>query len=95
MANPPPVDAHRRLVERVSGEQDDLLATLQLVPYASSLSRRLFDQLVDVLVEAMFLGLREEFASGRLSRAGYVEELSLLADRCRVQGLLPLPSRPT
>ena len=64
------------------GEDDDELV------------RRLFDQLVDLLVEGMFLDLREQYLAGTLSRSAYVEQLSELAAHCRRVGLLPLPSRP-
>jgi hypothetical protein len=87
------VDAHHRLVSRVSQEQDDVIATIQLVESDDDLSCRLFDQLVDLLVEGMFLDLRRDYLDGRLSREGYVDSLADLADRCRRVGLLPLPSR--
>src|SRR4051812_21736181 len=89
----PPMDAHGKLIERVEAEQDDVLCTLQLVTDSDELSGRLFDQLVDLLVEGMFLGLRADYLNGELDRDGYVEELSALADRCRNVGLLPLPTR--
>ena len=87
------MDAHRRLVTRVADEQDDILATIQLVPEDDLLHDRLFEQLVDLLVEGMFLDLRKEYLAGDLERDDYVTSLSDLADRCRQAGLLPLPSR--
>jgi hypothetical protein len=87
------MDEHQRLVTRVADEQDDVLGTIQLVAGDDVLQDRLFDQLVDLLVEGMFLDLRDEYLSGALDQEGYVAEIAALADRCRDQGLLPLPSR--
>lgn len=87
------VDAHARLIDRVAAEQDDVLCTIQLVEGNAALEARLFDQLVDLLVEGMFLDLRRTYLEGGLERDAYVEELSALAERCRTAGLLPLPSR--
>jgi hypothetical protein len=87
------MDAHHRLVTRVADEQDDLLSTIQLVTGDAELQDRLFDQLVDLLVEGMFLDLREQYLDGGIGRDDYVTALGDLADRCRRSGLLPLPSR--
>ncbi len=87
------MDAHERLVNRVAEEQDDILGTIQLVDGDDDLQDRLFEQLVDLLVEGMFLDLREEYLAGGLARDEYVDALAGLADRCRQVGLLPLPSR--
>lgn len=87
------MDAHERLVTRVADEQDDILGTIQLIDGDAQLQGRLFEQLVDLLVEGMFLDLREEYLDGSLGRDDYVEHLADLADRCRSLGLLPLPSR--
>ena len=87
------MDEHERLVERVSAEQDEVLCTLQLVDGDADLEVRLFCQLVDLLVEGMFLELRGRYLAGELTRDVYVDELADLADRCRTAGLLPLPSR--
>jgi hypothetical protein len=87
------VDAHDRLVQRVGQEQDDVLGTLQLVRGDDVLETRLFDQLVDLLVEGLFLDLRQSYLDGKVERDEYVEELARLADLCREAGLLPLPSR--
>jgi hypothetical protein len=80
-------------MQRVDQEQDDVLGTLQLVKGDDGLETRLFDQLVDLLVEGMFLELREDYLAGRVERDHYVQSLADLADRCRQAGLLPLPSR--
>lgn len=88
------MDAHTRLVSRVATEQDEILDTLQLIdPTDVELADRLFDNLVDLLVEGMFLDLREEYLAGAMDREAYVDALASLADRCRTVGLLPLPSR--
>lgn len=87
------VDAHERLVQRVEAEQGDVLATLQLVRGDAALEDRLYEQLVDLLVERMFLDLRQRYLAGAVEREAYVDELTSLADQCRGVGLLPLPSR--
>jgi hypothetical protein len=87
------MDAHQRLVNRVADEQDDILSTIQLVVGDDELEDRLFDQLVDLLVESMFLDLRKEYLRGDVDRPAYVDALADLADRCRSAGLLPLPTR--
>jgi len=93
LANTKVVDAQNRLIDRVGAEQDDVLCTLQLVAGDDALQRRLFDQLVDLLVEGMFLDLRRAYLAGDVDRDEYVNELSSLADQCRNVGLLPLSSR--
>jgi len=93
VANPWGMDAHQRLANRVADEQDDILGTIQLIDGDTELVDRLFDQLVDLLVEGMFLDLREGYLGGEISRDDYVDALAGLADRCRTAGLLPLPSR--
>lgn len=87
------VDGHDRLIERVASEQDDVLCTIQLVANDSALQGRLFDQLVDLLVEGMFLDLRRAHLAGELDHDHYVTELRELAACCRDAGLLPLQSR--
>lgn len=88
------MDAHERLVTRIADEQDDILGTIQLVDGDAALQDRLFEQLVDLLVEGMFLGLREQYLDGTVARDDYIAQLGELAERCRSLGLLPLPSRP-
>ena len=80
-------------MQRVGQEQDDVLGTLQLVRGDDVLEARLFEQLVDLLVEGLFLDLRQRYLAGTVDHDGYVEELAQLADLCRDAGLLPLPSR--
>ena len=93
MVNTWVVDAHHRLVQRVDQELDDVLGTLQLVRGDDLLEEHLFEQLVDLLVEGLFLDLRQRYLAGSVDRERYVEELARLADLCREAGLLPLPSR--
>jgi len=87
------VNAHDRLLQRVAVEQDDVLATLQLVRGDDALEGHLFDQLVDLLVEGMFLELRQKYVRGDIGRSDYLLEMSTLASLCRSAGLLPLPGR--
>ena len=87
------MDAHHRLATRVADEQDEILSTIQLVADDPDLQDRLYEQLVDLLVEGMFLDLREQYLDGLVPRDEYVSALGELADRCRQAGLLPLPSR--
>jgi hypothetical protein len=87
------VDAHDRLATRIRQEQDDLLATLQLVQDDPVLADRLWSQLVDLLVESAFVDLRREMLVGDRGRLEYLEELTDLADRCRTAGRLPLSTR--
>jgi hypothetical protein len=87
------VDAHDRLLQRVGQEMDDVLGTLQLVRGDDLLEEHLFDQLVDLLVEGLFLDLRQQYLEGSVAREAYVEELAGLAELCRDAGLLPLPTR--
>lgn len=93
MGNPTNVEAHERLMQRIAVEQDDVLATLQLVRGDDALESHLFEQLVDLLVEGMFVELRQQFVDGEISRADYLTELASLATLCRGAGLLPLPGR--
>src|SRR2546423_14012773 len=87
------MDAQNRLIERVDAEQDDVLCTIQLVQGDDALQRRLFDQLVDLLVEGMFLDLRRGYLAGDIDRDRYVDQLGALAGQCRGVGLLPPPHR--
>ena len=87
------MDAHDRLMQRVDQEQDDVLGTLQLVRGDDVLETRLFEQLVDLLVETMFLELRQRYLDGAVTRDDYVAELAALAEQCRQAGLLPLSTR--
>jgi hypothetical protein len=92
-ANQQSVDAHARLIARVAAEQEDILCTLQLCGGDGVLAERLWCQLVDLLVEGMFLDLRRTYLVGDVDRVEYVNELTSVAERCRSAGLLPLPAR--
>ena len=70
-----------------------MLATLQLVRGDDALEGHLFDQLVDLLVEGMFLELRRRYLADELDRETYLVEMNTLAALCRSAGLLPLPGR--
>ena len=87
------MEAHGRLIERVAAEQDDVLCTLQLVQGDVTLEEHLFEQLVNLLVEGMFLELRQSYLDGDIDRDAYVSQLADLAEHCRRTGLLPLPTR--
>ena len=87
------MEAQDRLVERIAAEQDDVLCTLQLVHGDADLEEHLFEQLVNLMVEGMFLELRQSYLDGEVERDDYIAELSHLAERCRDVGLLPLPAR--
>ncbi|WP_436795405.1 hypothetical protein [Actinospongicola halichondriae] len=87
------MDEHEQLVTRVSEEQGDILGTIQLVEGDEALHELLFEQLVDLLVEGMFLDVRDEYLAGELDHDAYLASVSDLADKCREGGLLPLPSR--
>lgn len=86
------MDTHARIAARVDQDTDDVLCTVQLVHSNPVLTDRLFEQLVDLLVERLFLALRADLAEGRIDRADYTGEVADLAGRCRRAGLLPLPS---
>ncbi len=87
------MNGHEDLLRRVCDEQDDVLATLELVRGDDALEARLFEQLGDLLVEGMFLDLRQQFLAGSLPREAYLIELASLGELCRGAGLLPLPGR--
>ena len=92
-ANRHSVDAHARLLAQVAAEQDDMLATLFLCADDPEVADRLWAQLVDLLVEGMFLDLRRRYLQGEVDREQYVDDLTATAERCRAAGLLPLPAR--
>ena len=86
------VDAHDRLVQRVGQEQDDILGTLQLVRGDDLLEARLFEQLVDLLVEGLFLDLRQRYLEGAVEREEYVEELAAWPTSAATPGCCPSPA---
>lgn len=87
------MDGHERLLASVAAELDDVLCTLDLCAHEPELAERLWGQLVDLLVEGLFLDLRRAYLAGEVERRAYVEEVAAVADRCRAHGLLPLPAR--
>ena len=87
------VEIDRRLAERVGKDMDDVLATMPLVDDDPELTERLSAQLVDLLVESLFLDLRRRFSADELTRAEFTAEVTRLAAQCRQAGLLPLRSR--
>ncbi len=87
------MEALDRLIARVADDQDDVLVTLQLVQGDAALEAHLFDRLVGLLVEGLFLDLRRQRTLDLLDDDGYLAELALLAEACRDRGLLPFPSR--
>src|SRR3546814_17501014 len=52
------VESHARLCGQIAQEQDDVLGTIQLVQGDAVLADRLYDQLVDLLIDVFFLELR-------------------------------------
>lgn len=76
------------LVTDVDRELDDALSTLWLVRGNERLSARLFDQIVDLLLERTLLDLRGQLVAGELTANGFATELARLADQCRAVGLL-------
>jgi hypothetical protein len=78
----------RSVATDVDRELDDALSTLWLVRGNEQLSERLFDQVVDLLLERILLGLRTELVAGDLTANGFASELARLADQCRAVGLL-------
>jgi hypothetical protein len=90
---PPWVNITERLQRQVSDEQDDVLASLHLVQGDHDLEDRLFARLVDLLVEGLFLDLRQQHAAGDLDGRALTREMADLARACHHAGLLPLPAR--
>jgi hypothetical protein len=78
----------RSVATDVDRELDDALSTLWLVRENAQLSERLFDQVVDLLLERILLGLRTELVAGELTASMFATELARLADQCRAVGLL-------
>ena len=87
VANPPRMEAID-VARRVARDTDDVLATIPLVAGNPLLTDHLFDQLVDLLLEAILVGLRGDLQHGRLDPVVYAAELAELAAQCRRAGLL-------
>lgn len=78
----------RSLATDVDRELDDALSTLWLVRGNDQLSGRLFDQVVDLLLERILLDLRSDLVAGTVTASTFATELARLADQCRAVGLL-------
>jgi hypothetical protein len=78
----------KTLATDVDRELDDALSTVWLVRGNERLSTRLFDQVVDLLLERILLDLRTELVAGRVTATTFANELARLADQCRAVGLL-------
>jgi hypothetical protein len=76
------------VASRVNADTDDVLATIPLVAGNEKLTGHLFDQLVDLLLEGVLVGLRSDLADGRLTAQEFADELATLATQCRRVGLL-------
>jgi hypothetical protein len=80
------------VASRVSADTDDVLATIPLVAGNPRLTGHLFDQLVDLLLESVLVGLRDDLAEGRITAQEFADELATLAAQCRAVGLLEITS---
>lgn len=78
----------KALATDVDRELDDALSTLWLVRGNDQLSARLFDQMTDLLLERILLGLRAELVAGTITASDFANQLAKLADQCRHVGLL-------
>jgi hypothetical protein len=78
----------RSLATDVDRELDDALSTIWLVRGNDELSARLFDQVTDLLLERVLLGLRTDLVAGRITASDFANQLARLADQCRHVGLL-------
>jgi len=87
------MQADDQMVREVGEEQDDVLASIQLVRGDRSLEDRLFEQLVDLLIEGMFVELRQAYLMAEMTSDAYVAELGILVDALSGAGLLPLRGR--
>ena len=76
------------VAKRVASDTDDVLATIPLVANNERLTGHLFDQLVDLLLEGILVGLRADLAEGRITAQEFADELAVLATQCRQVGLL-------
>lgn len=79
---------HPTLASDVDHELDDALSTVWLVRDNEHLSTRLFDQVVDLLLERILLDLRSELVAGNVTATEFANEVARLADQCRSVSLL-------
>lgn len=82
----------KALANDVDRELDDALSTMWLVRENPQLCERLFDQLTDLLLERILLGLRTELVAGTITASDFANQLAKLADQCRHVGLLSADS---
>ena len=78
----------KALADDVDRELDDALSTLWLVRENPQLCERLFDQVTDLLLERILLGLRTDLVAGTITASEFANQLAKLADQCRHVGLL-------
>lgn len=78
----------KALADDVDRELDDALSTLWLVRENPQLCERLFDQMTDLLLERILLGLRTDLVAGTITASEFANQLAKLADQCRHVGLL-------
>lgn len=78
----------KALATDVDRELDDALSTLWLVRENPQLCERLFDQVTDLLLERILLGLRTDLVAGHITASEFANQLAKLADQCRHVGLL-------
>ena len=93
MRNIRDMHADEQLAREVWEEQDDVLASIQLVRGNRVLEDRLFEQLVDLLIEGMFVELRQAYLMGQMTRDDYVTHLGEVVDVLSRAELLPLRGR--
>ena len=79
----------RSTAQEIDREVDALLMTLSVADDKSVVVRYIFDRLVELLVEQLFVDVRRRFMAGQLSRHEYVAELAQTIDQCRAVGLVP------
>ncbi|MBI1843353.1 MAG: hypothetical protein HYR89_01860 [Actinobacteria bacterium] len=77
------VEAHAQVNKQI----DDLLATIYLVRDNNELVERLFDQLVNDLVELTFLETHLDFEEGVIDLRDFQEQIATLTRQCRAMGL--------
>jgi hypothetical protein len=77
-----------RVAEHLATETDDVLATIFLVDGNEKLTDRLYEQLVDLLIEGLVLDLRTALLDGEMTLTQFGNQLAELAAQCRRVGLL-------
>lgn len=75
-------------MDRVASDLDDVLTTIPYVRDNHGLTERLFEQLVDLLVEQIVGDLRHRYEDGELTARAYATELATLAGQARAVGLI-------